>query len=293
MSQAKAAIIGAGSFVFGPSVLKQAIIKHRLDGLELAMMDPNRAAVELMAGVGRRMARELGVKATITSHTDRETTLDGADFVICSAARELWRRFEMDCAIIRRHCPDHLITEFGGIAGISYSLRQIALIQEIVGDMKRLCPKAWLLDVANPLPRVAQAAHEEGVPTAGFCSVALSAYASPPPPGSSARPATCPPAATTTSRTSSCRAATSPTAPPPATATRWPKVPRQSARRSRSFGSSSMQRMRKERPVAAVAGGRPVGVSGSARTGKISRRVVPLLGALSISMSPLWRRIIP
>ena len=96
--------------------------------------------------------------------------------MVCSAARQLHRRFEMDCAIVDRYLPGHLVTEFGGIAGISYSLRQIALIAEIAGDMRRLCPAAWLLVSSNPLPRVCQAAHALGIRTAGFCSVSLEGY---------------------------------------------------------------------------------------------------------------------
>jgi alpha-galactosidase len=83
----------------------------------------------------------------------------------------------MDWAIIDNLIPGHLKTEFGGIAGISYSLRQIALIESLTDQMRGQCPNAWLLVISNPLPRVTQAAHENGVKTAGFCAVALSAYA--------------------------------------------------------------------------------------------------------------------
>jgi alpha-galactosidase len=176
MSQVKVAVLGAGSFVFGPSLLKDAIAEHRLDDLELAMVDPNDLALELMASVGRRMAHELGVGLKISSHARRTSALDGADFVICAAAQGMLRRFETDCAIIDRLSPGHMISRFGGIAGISYSLRQIALIQEICSDMRRICPNAWLLNLANPLPHISQAAHEEGVRTVGFCSVALAGY---------------------------------------------------------------------------------------------------------------------
>ena len=40
----------------------------------------------------------------------------------------------------------------------------------------RLCPNAWFLNAANPLPRVTQAAYECGVKTAGFCVAASSVY---------------------------------------------------------------------------------------------------------------------
>ncbi len=177
MPDCKVAVVGAGSFVFGPSVLEQTLLHHRLPGLELALIDPDREALDGMAGVARRMAREMGLDTRVTTaDTDREPALDGADFVICCAAPQMWRRFAMDCEIIDSLLPGHLVTEFGGIAGISYSLRQIALIESLAADMKRLCPNAWLLNVSNPLPRVCQAAQENGIKTAGFCSVSIQGY---------------------------------------------------------------------------------------------------------------------
>ena len=176
MSQVKIAVIGAGSFVFGPGVLKGVLREQRLPGVRLALMDVRAEPVELMAAVGRRMAAEAGLDTAVSAHTDRAEALDGADFVFCCAAPEMARRFRMDVDIAARHDPGHVITEFGGIAGISYSLRQIAFIESLAADMKRLCPSAWLFNVANPLPRVCQAAHQLGVPTVGFCYVYLGGY---------------------------------------------------------------------------------------------------------------------
>lgn len=176
MTHCKVAVIGAGSYVFGPSVLDQAILQHKLPDLHLALVDVDGETLDLMANVARRMAHETGVNTHVTTHTERPDALDGADFVICSASPQMHRRFALDCDTINRLLPGHLITEFGGIAGLSYSLRQIALIEGISEDMKRACPDAWLLNVANPLPRVCQAARESGVKTAGFCSVSMQGY---------------------------------------------------------------------------------------------------------------------
>ena len=176
MPNCKVAVVGAGSFVFGPSVLEQTLLHHRLPGLELALVDPDREALDGMAGVARRMAQSMGLDTRVSAHISREAALEGADFVICCAAPQMWKRFAMDCDIIDRLVPGHLITEFGGVAGISYSLRQIALIEGLTDDIRRLCPNAWLLNVSNPLPRVCQAAHERGVKTAGFCSVSIQGY---------------------------------------------------------------------------------------------------------------------
>jgi len=173
----KIAVVGAGSYVFGPSVLAQTFLDQGLDGIELALMDVDAEAVEGMAGVGRRMARERGLGAVqVTAHTERWPALEGADFVICCASPQMQRRHAMDREIIARFAPGHGISEFGGVAGISYSLRQIAFIEGLAKDMTRLCPKAWLLTVSNPLPRVVDAAQRCGVTTVGFCSVAQVAY---------------------------------------------------------------------------------------------------------------------
>lgn len=176
MSDLKIAIIGAGSFVFGPSALRGAIFDNRLDGAELALVDIDREPLEIMGGLGRRMAAEAGVNARVTTHTTREAALDGAHFVVSSAAPDFRRRHEIDCDIVERLAPGHGGTEFGGVTGISYSLRQIAFVEQIAADMRRLCPKARFLNSSNPLPRVCQAMHERGIESYGFCMASRTGY---------------------------------------------------------------------------------------------------------------------
>jgi alpha-galactosidase len=176
MNNLKIAVIGVGSFVFGPSMLSQIILEHRLAHIELALVDIDAEVVELMAGIGQRMTQQAHVDLTISAHTQRADALRNADIVISSIVREGFKRFQRDYQILQRYLPGHQATEFGGIAGISNSLRQIALISELVADMRQYCPNAMLLNVSNPLPRVCQAAQTLGISTLGFCSVSLQAY---------------------------------------------------------------------------------------------------------------------
>ncbi len=111
-----------GSFVFGPSVLSQIILEHRLNGIELGLVDVDTELVELMAGVGRQMALRFGVQVQISTNATPAMALDGADFVICSVACQGLKRFAMDYQKIQQYLPEHQITEFGGIAGISNCL---------------------------------------------------------------------------------------------------------------------------------------------------------------------------
>ena len=41
MSAMRIAVIGAGSYVFTPSLLPDLIVEHRLAGCEIVLMDPN------------------------------------------------------------------------------------------------------------------------------------------------------------------------------------------------------------------------------------------------------------
>lgn len=176
MAEVKAAVLDAGNCAVVPGLLRDVIVEQRLDGLELALMDPSADRLDAMAGVGRRMARQSGARIRISTHAGRESALEGADLVFCAGEADDRGRFEQDRRLIGQHDPGHRVSELGGVAGMSCSLRQIARVQGIAADMRRLCPNAWLFMLAQPLSRVCQAAHEEGIRTVGFCSQSLEAF---------------------------------------------------------------------------------------------------------------------
>jgi alpha-galactosidase len=170
----KIVVIGAGSFVFGPTVLRDAIERHRLAGSEIALVDLDADAVRIMTVLGQRMAADLGVACTVSAHTDRLEALPGADFVILSAAPEGRRRWLMDCAILEAAGLEGQRRECGALGGMSNALRAITLALGVARDMERLCPKAVLLDVTNPMPRVVTAVNRfTEVRAYGFCNVAF------------------------------------------------------------------------------------------------------------------------
>ena len=173
----KIAVVGAGSLPCALGVLQDTLLIHKLDGIDLALTDSDAEPLFPLVEIGRRMAKKTDVDATLSAHTDRAAALDGATFVVCAAAPERHTRFAADCRVIQSVAPDHLVTEFGGVAGIAYSLRQIRFVQKLCEEMKLRAPDATLLNLSNPLPRVCQAAHDEGVNAVGFCAASLLAYA--------------------------------------------------------------------------------------------------------------------
>lgn len=147
-------IIGAGSYVFTPSIVHDLIVRHRLDGLDLHFVDPDEEIAADMAGLARRMADEAGVSITASATSDRREALPGAHFVSTSVAIQGQRRWAMDREVTTRYGIDEIIGELGGVGGLSYTLRQVPLMLAICRDMEELCPDALLLNVSNPLPRI-------------------------------------------------------------------------------------------------------------------------------------------
>src|SRR3954471_9615486 len=78
----KIAILGAGAFALTPAVLHDALIEHRLDGLDFALVDADEDVLYPMADLGRRMAARYKGHAPLNPHTTREAALDGAAFII-------------------------------------------------------------------------------------------------------------------------------------------------------------------------------------------------------------------
>jgi len=169
----KIVLIGAGSFVFAPTVLRDAIVEHRLASCEMVLVDVDADLAEAMAGVGRRMADDVGVSIALQATTEREKALPGADFVIHSAAVQGRRRWWMDYEILKDEGIPEQARECGGMGGLSYALRSVTLAMDIARDMEELCPHALMLVVANPLPRVLSALNGySGIRALGFCNAA-------------------------------------------------------------------------------------------------------------------------
>ncbi|MCU0316143.1 MAG: hypothetical protein MUC92_06085 [Fimbriimonadaceae bacterium] len=169
----RVAIVGAGSHVFGPAVLTQFLLEEKAGGINFVLIDPNDDAVNRLALVGRKMADLRGIRVSFTPRRHFDRAFEGADIVINLAAVEMKKRFLIDQSIVAGFDPGHILTEFGGLHGLSSSLRQMSLTSEIAREIRENSPNAWLVNLSNPLPRTCAAAYATGVKTLGLCSVSL------------------------------------------------------------------------------------------------------------------------
>jgi alpha-galactosidase len=154
----KIVVIGAGSASFGPTTLATIIRDVRLRGSELALVDLNESALEIIANVARRMSEAWDADLQISASANRRDVLAGADFVVVSIEapprEKLWR---LDWEVPLKHGLRQPYAENGGPGGLMHACRQIPLFLDIVRDMETLCPDAWLINFSNPLPRITRA----------------------------------------------------------------------------------------------------------------------------------------
>jgi len=170
----KIVVIGAGSYVFTPSLLKDLLITGKLGNFDIVMVDLNLESAQRMARVAEAVAAEnnLVIKASATDKLD--DALDGASYVIASVAIQGAKRWLIDYEICRNENIPDLLRENGCLGGLTYGIRSVSLIMSIARSMEKYCRDAVLLNVSNPLTKLQTALHRySGIKSYGFCNVAL------------------------------------------------------------------------------------------------------------------------
>ena len=150
----KIGVIGAGSAVYALSVVKDVCLTTGLRGSTVTFMDVNARKLNVAFKLAVRYAAELGAKLRLEKTTERAKCLRGADFVINTAlaAGGDHPRLREGWGIARG-----LGYRFGGSLHVMHdeafwvNFHQLRLMESIARDILKICPRAWLLQVANPV----------------------------------------------------------------------------------------------------------------------------------------------
>ncbi len=163
-------LIGAGSTVFTPGLLRDLVSSGAFEDFEVRLVDINPVAAETMARIGRRLAEQSGSRVRIEAVADRRTALRGAAFVattIAAGFAEGWRR---DLTIPERHGIHQTVGDSVGPGGVLRALRHIPALLAIARDIADVAPQAQLINYSNPLTANVRAiARETGIAVAGLC----------------------------------------------------------------------------------------------------------------------------
>jgi alpha-galactosidase len=146
----KVVLIGAGSAFFGRQTIWSMVAKEPLCSGALALVDVDREKLGWMERIARRAIAERKVPLKLEVTTDRRAALRGADFVILAFAVEGVKLRGVDADISTRHGMIMCSADTVGPGGIMRTLREVPRQNQILRDVERLCPEAWIINWVNP-----------------------------------------------------------------------------------------------------------------------------------------------
>ncbi|ROY89831.1 6-phospho-beta-glucosidase [Enterococcus gallinarum] len=173
----KIATIGGGSS-YTPELMEGFIKRYEelpIREIWLVDIEAGKEKLAIVGAMAQRMwdASPYDVKIHMT--LDREEALKDADFVTTQ-----FRVGLLNARIKDERIPAYygmIGQETNGPGGMFKAFRAVPIILEIVEDMKRLCPNAWLINFANPSGMVTEAVVRYGKwdRVIGLCNVPVMA----------------------------------------------------------------------------------------------------------------------
>ena len=133
----KVTIVGGGSSMFVPLLLRRFLAAPCMRGGTLALMDVDAGRLAVMDSLARALVENEGADLTIESTTDQRESLVGADFVIISIAVGGMASWEDDIEIPGRHGVFMHIADSIGPGGIMRAFRNLPVIESIARDTRR------------------------------------------------------------------------------------------------------------------------------------------------------------
>jgi alpha-galactosidase len=167
---AKIAFIGAGSFGFTRTLVKDILTFPALQDATIALMDINPERLDYITRAVQRIVTEGKYPAKVVATTNQREALAGANAVLCTILCgdvDVWR---YDIEIPKKFGVDTNVGDTRGPSGIFRALRTIPTMVGICKDMEELCPQALLLNYTNPMAMLCRAMQRESkIQVSGLC----------------------------------------------------------------------------------------------------------------------------
>src|SRR5690349_9414219 len=167
---AKITFIGAGSWGFTRTLVRDLLTFPRLEDATITLMDIDPERLEFANQAVRKIVKQGNYPATVEATQDRAAALQGADYVIVTilaGGLDVWRH---DIEIPKQYGIDTNIGDTRGPSGIFRALRTIPVMLDIAHDMERYCPSAAMLNYTNPMVMLCRAMQRETkIQLTGLC----------------------------------------------------------------------------------------------------------------------------
>lgn len=167
----KFAFIGAGSFGFTRSLVRDILSFPAFEDATIALMDIDQERLDAIKRACDRIVEEGRYPAKVFATTDRIEALKNADGVITTILQGDCDVWQHDILIPKKYGVDTCVGDTRGPSGIFRYLRTINPILDIARDITRYCPSAVFLNYTNPMAmlcRTVQGVYPE-LTTSGLC----------------------------------------------------------------------------------------------------------------------------
>ncbi|MDD5698905.1 MAG: alpha-galactosidase [Victivallaceae bacterium] len=147
----KVVFLGSGSTFFKSLFCDVISIPGATEG-EMALVDIDPKRLELSRQLGEKILEKTGTSGwKITASADRRTVLAGADYVIncIEVSGTACVRFDNDIPL--EYGVDQCIGDTIGPGGLFKALRTVPVFLQVLKDIEKLCPQAWVLNYTNPM----------------------------------------------------------------------------------------------------------------------------------------------
>jgi alpha-galactosidase len=150
---AKITMIGAGSTVFAKNLLGDILSFPELAQSHIALMDIDAERLKTSEIVAHKVAQSVGAQPRITTHPDRRSALDGADYAINMIQVGGYKPgTETDFEVPKKYGLRQTIADTLGIGGIMRALRTIPIMLDMCRDMEAVSkPDITFLNYVNPM----------------------------------------------------------------------------------------------------------------------------------------------
>ena len=145
-------ILGAGSGTFALNMIRDICLTPNLHGSKVCFMDIDEKRLNASHSMCVRLAKEFGCELELTKTTSREEALTGAEYIINTILINGYKGMTEGWEIAEKHGYHR-----GGSLHILHdeafwiNFHQLRMMEDILLDIKRICPDAWYLVVANPV----------------------------------------------------------------------------------------------------------------------------------------------
>lgn len=150
-------LVGAGGMSFGPTMVNDIIHTPALAGSRLVLHDVDERRLLRAYQFAAKLNAASGAPVVLDRTTDAAEALEGTDVVLSAAEHGRFRYRRQDYEVPNRHGARQINGENGGPGAVFHTLRSVHNTLGICADIERHCPDAFLVNLSNPLSRVALA----------------------------------------------------------------------------------------------------------------------------------------